>query len=329
MRTPERGHTEVQTRGQRRRRTAPENQARGETFVNPEIEAALKRLEMARERLVSATIAFCDGSISFEQLKAVREYLRQQDLYLTQLTGRQVPPFAEEPVSLEPEVIEAPEFPASPAAPPPPAELGPELKLDGKQGEDIKSRIELLDRKLAILEENFAVGRINATQYRAIRKHYMEQRQVALKLHAANPQSERWRVVLEEGKTLFLMQLNEAACLGFALYDMGDRQRIFLQGTMGRSAEEAMALLGTFGPPPAEGAAGRMLATRTDDGQSLLLVPGRFTAALVTFSQDPPGWQVRAIREVHRNFEAANQAALSRGERRNLVFPDVSRIVKS
>ncbi len=320
------GQAEVDTRDKVGHTKLPPKQPRGETYVIPEIEAALKRLELARERLVSATIAFCDGAISFEQLRAVREYYRQQDLYLTQLTGRQVPPFEEEPPSLEPQVIEPANLPA--AEMPPQAEIGLPFTPQGDHADDIRARIELLDRKLAILEENFTMGRLNATQYRAIRKHYMEQRQVALRLHAANPRSDRWRVVLEEGKTVFLMQLNEAACLAFALYDMETRERLFLQGTMGPSAEEAMALLGTFGPPAAEGAAGRMLATRTDDGQSLLLVPGRYTAALITFSQDPPGWQVRAVREVHRNFEAANNAALARGGRKNLVFPDLSRILK-
>lgn len=321
------GQAEIQTRDEPTPVDTPPRQAADRTCVRPEVEAALKRLELARERLVSATIAFCDGAISFEQLRAVREYYRQQDLYLTQLTGRQVPPFEEETRSPEPEVIE----PAT--LPPIEAPIQPEptldLHLDGEQADDIRARIELLDRKLAILEENFAMGRINATQYRAIRKHYTEQRQVALRLHASNPRSDRWRVVLEEGKTFFLMQLNEAACLGYAIYDIETRQRLFLQGRLAPSAEEAMALLGTFGPPAAEGQAGRMLATRTDDGESLLLVPGRFTAALITFSQDPPGWQVRTVREVHRNFEAANHPALSRGERRNLVFPDLSRILKT
>ncbi len=319
------GQAEVQTRGEPSRADPPRRA--GEASVRPEIEAALKRLELARERLVAATIAFCDGAISFEQLRAVREYYRQQDLYLTQLTGRQVPPFEEEPPCLEPEVIEPAALPAAEAPAQP--DFGLAAHFEGEQADDIRARIELLDRKLAILEENFAMGRINATQYRAIRKHYMEQRQVALRLHASNPRSDRWRVVLEEGKTVFLMQLNEAACLAFAVYDMATRERIFLQGRMGPSAEEAMALLGTFGPPAAEGESGRMLATRTDEGQSLLLVPGRYTAALITFSQDPPGWQVRTVREVHRNFEAANHAALARGERKNLVFPDLSRILKS
>lgn len=299
-------------------------EAGGEAPVSPEVHEALERLEKARERMLIAAIAFCDGAISAGQLKAVRELLREQDLQVTRLTGRRIPPFSDEVPDESPRPIDE-------TAPPSLASLGPleEVQLTPEPGVELSSHLTALERKMSRLEEDFAFGRVNLTQYQAIRRHYNEQREVALKLHTANPASDRWRVVLEEGKTVFLLQLNEAACMGFALYDIDTRARIFLQGTIGQSAEDAMALLGTFGPPVTGPTGGRMLATRTDDGHSLLLVPGRHTAALVMFSQDPPGWQVRAIREVQRNFEAANQGALARGERANLVFPDVSRIVKS
>ena len=291
-----------------------------EILIGPELQAALDRLDQAQARFLDAALGFCEGSISAGQLRAVRELLREQDLQVTRLSGRQVPPFVQ-PQS-EPALRPVPEPappPASDLPPAPPAAEGPE---------ELAGQLTTLERKLARLEEDFAQGRINATQYQAIRRHYLEQREVALKLHATNPSSDRWRVVLEEGMTVFLLQLNEAVCRGFALYDIETRGRIFLEGAMGRPAEEAMALLGTFGAAPGGAADGRMLATRADDGTSLLLIPGRHTAALAIFSQDPPGWQVRALREVHRNFEVANQAALARGERRGLVFPDLSRIVK-
>ena len=52
------------------------------------------------------------------------------------------------------------------------------------------------------LEQDFQQGRINASQYRAIYRHYMEQREVALRLREKYPDSDRWRVVLEEGKII-------------------------------------------------------------------------------------------------------------------------------
>ncbi len=302
------------------RRAGPK--AGEETLVGPEIQVALKNLEMARERLLAAAIAFADGEISGPQLRAVREFYREQDLLLTRLTGSQVPPFADDRTGVAPETV-----PEAHAPFPAPVEPLQGMPLAEEAGEELGAQLASLERKMARLEQDFALGTINPTQYRAVRRHYHEQREVALKLHATNPSSDRWRVILEEGKTIFLLQLNEAACLGFAIYDIQSRGRIFLEGSMAHSAEEAMALLGTFGPPTSSGN-GRMLATRTDDGDSLLLIPGKHTAALVRFTSDPPGWQVRALREVHRNFEAANHISLARGERITLVFPDVSRMVK-
>lgn len=279
---------------------------------------------MARERLLSAAVAFCDGAVSAGQLKAVREFLREQELHVERLTSPPTPPFTPAAPIQEPAPVPEPRAPT----PTPTAASTPRGVLPGDVDPEIAGRLETLDRKLGRLENDFGQGRINASQYQAIRRHYAQQREIAVKLHRANPDSDRWRVVLEEGKTSFLLQLNEAVCKGFSLYDIATRKRIFLQGAIDRSAEEAMPLMGTFGAPTHVPGSTRMLATQTEEGTALLLIPGRFTAALVMFSQDPPGWQVRAVREVHRNFETANGVALQRGERKALLFPDVSRIVK-
>ncbi len=71
-----------------------------------------------------------------------------------------------------------------------------------------------------------------------------------------------------------------------------------------------------------------MYATRTDSGHTLLLIPGRYAAALVVFSEDPPSWQVRALREVLSNFEIANRVSLEKGNRQALIFPSLRRFVK-
>ena len=72
----------------------------------------------------------------------------------------------------------------------------------------------------------------------------------------------------------------------------------------------------------------RMFATQSGDGSTLLLIPGRHTAALVAFSKEPPEWQARALREVHRNFEDANRAVFEQSLPRRLVFPDLSNFIR-
>jgi len=303
--------------------TAPEKRS--------ELEVAREQMETARRRLLQAAIAFCDGSISVGQLQAVRELLREQELRVIKLEGvtPNQKPFVDARAAREAVVKAA----ATPALTTENTDLDDELEEaeqapSGGIADDLQRMLVGLERKLDRLETDFQQGRVNAAQYRAIRRHYLEQREVATRLREAHPESDRWKVVLEEGKTSFLMQLNEAVCHALALYDMAKRERFFAQGTMPPSADEALALLRTFGPVGSDPAAGRILATQAEDGSALLLIPGEFTAALVAFSQQPPGWQVRALREVHRNFEAANKVPLARGDRRSLIFPDLSRFIR-
>jgi hypothetical protein len=306
---------------------------------------ALERLERAQERLLSSAIAFCDGVISAGQLRAVREFLREQERKIDELGGLQASPFLEDVE--EPEVTETKASPKEPreATPPKPRvstqasqiaqpgiaqDPGAHIsQLAEIEDPELRQRLEVLDQKIARLEQDFQQGRINASQYRAIYRHYMEQREVALRLRQKYPDSDRWQVVLEEGKTRFLLQLNEASCYSVGLYDIQTRERIFVHGDMPAGAEEALGLLETFGGRDDGSTDGRLFATKTDSGETLLLIPGAFTLNLAVFSQDPPAWQVRALREVHRNFEAANRAALQRGDKGKLIFPDLSRFVKS
>ena len=304
-----------------------------EPKVNAEYLEALEKLERAQERMLSSAIAFCDGLISAGQLRAVRELLREQERKIDALGGIQASPFLED----VPQATQADEQTASQAAPPAPSaeamaaalpEGADEVSLQDIEDPELRNRLEALDEKIARLEQDFQQGRINASQYRAIYRHYMEQREVALRLRQKYPDSDRWQIVLEEGKTRFLLQLNEATCYSVGLYGKESRDRIYVHGEMPASAEEAMGLLGTFGSNEGGSADGRIFATKTETGETLLLIPGSFTVSLAVFSQDPPAWQVRALREVHRNFEAANRPALQRGNTKKLIFPDLSRFVK-
>ena len=292
-------------------------------IASPELEAAYKHTERALQRMLSSAIAFCDGAISAGQLKAVRELLREQEIRLARLEGTYTPPFADpapaDVPSSDPEIISAP--PLSEVV-----SEAPIAKLP--ESDEISEILKSLERKVARLEDDFKQGRVNSAQYGAIKRHYTEQREVAIRLQQTHPDSDRWKVVLEEGKTTFLLQLNEAAVRCVAFYDLKSRKLIFTQGEIPDEADDAIRLLGTFGASEYNPATGRMLATHADDGTALVMIPGRYTAALVSFSQDPPGWQVRALREVHRNFEAANKPALDRGERRSLVFPNLQRFVR-
>lgn len=292
--------------------------------MSPDLEAALKRLRNARAQFISAAIAFCDGLISDGQLRASRELLREKELLVEQLAQGDQIPIIEDPLPegapQELEIVDTG---------PLETETEVDLTLPENLSPDLKRKLEEVNRKYERLKEDYKRGHINASQYNAIRAHYLEQREVALKLRETHPDSERWQVVLEEGKTTFLMQLNEATCISVGIYDIKSRERIFIQGEMPAPAEASMSLLSTFGSSKTDASSDRMYATQIEDGSSLLLIPGLYTVCLIAFTQSPPDWQVRALREVHRHFETANMSALKQGKRKSLIFPNMKRFIRA
>jgi hypothetical protein len=291
---------------------------------NTEYQEALDWLLRAQEKFLSAAVAFCDGSISEGQLRAAREILREWEQRVSKMEGDEAAPFVEDEPStihpLPPDVVSTEKI------------TDPVIEEENIDEEDLpkdlKQRLALLDQKNNRLEQDYQQGRINASQYRAVRRHYMQQREVALRMNKMHPESDRWQVVLEEGKTSYLMQLNEAVCHAVGLYNINSRERIFIEGEMPTAAEDAMGLMGTFGSAEEEGKSSRMFATQIEDGSALLLIPGKSTVCLGVFSQSPPAWQVRALREVHRNFEVVNHTTLEKGKLDKLIFPDLTRFIK-
>lgn len=293
------------------------------------LQEAHDQLELAKQRMISAAIAFCDGSISAGQLRAVRELYREKEQKVSGIEEKESPPFIEDPTPTtpisNPDVVSAGLLNRSAQQ----IESEPEMMatLD-IVNDDLRQLILTLEEKLHRLEEDFQKGVINSAQYRAIRKHYHEQRQVALQMGKLHPENELWRVVLEEGKTTFLMQVNEAQVLGVSFFDKVTHSRLFHDGEVPLEAKKVLSLLKSLGVQGPEKPQGRMFATQTEDGKVLLLIPDQLTAALIVFSQEPPNWQVRALREVHHNFEIANRPTLERGRLGSLIFPDLSRFFR-
>jgi len=306
-------------------------------FENKE---ALAHLQKARQRMYSAAIAFCEGHISAGQLRAVRELLRSHEQHYAELGEVILPSFIDDltraaeakddaAVAPAPEITHHPE--AAKTAPPPQshaAEPRPPAFSTGDTDEPMLLKLESLERKLFHLEESVRDGHINPAQYRAISRHYEDQHTVAIRLHERHPGSEKWRMVLQDGKTNFLMQVHEAICYGVAVYDYNTHEPMYIEGKLPENSQDGIALLGAFGGPAAGDQSEHMYATEADDGSTLLLIPGRHTAALVSFSKEPPEWQARALREVHHNFEDANRAVFEQALPRKLVFPNLSNFIR-
>ncbi|HEY70485.1 MAG TPA: hypothetical protein G4O08_07885 [Anaerolineae bacterium] len=306
--------------------------------------SALARLSNARQRLYSAAIAFCEGHISEGQLRAMRELLREHEQQFIELGEINVPPFIQElelgdapskPMEdeTEPDAAAAPEIATEIQEPPvastpmsePVSQALPEEDLDPS----IQEKLDSLEIKIQRLEEDIQKGRINPAQYRALQRHFEEQRSIAVELHKKHPESERWRVVLDSGKTTFLMQVNEAICHGISCFEYETQRALFQEGRIPKESQAGTGFLGAFSGPMPEEQTKRMFGTQTEDGTTLLLIPGQYSAVLAAFSKEPPEWQARALREVHRNFEYINRSVFCDGVDRPLVLPDLSNFIRS
>jgi len=306
---------------------------------NLEKQDKLAQLQKARQRLYTSAIAYCEGHISAGQLRAVRELLRAHEQHYAEMGEVILPPFIEdlgpknEDLEAGAEIAEvleiAEQLAETPVLPDPPQpDLKPRKPVENPD-DPMQEKLVALEKKLVRLEEDIHAGRINPSQYQAISRHYEEQRTVAIRLRNRHPGSDQWRVVLEDGKTNFLMQIHEAICYGVAFFDYKSHELLYLEGRLPDRSTESISFLGAFGGPVSGDQSERMYATQSEDGTTLLLIPGKYSAALVAFSKEPPEWQARALREVHRNFEYANRTTFERGLTRSLIFPNLSNFIRS
>jgi hypothetical protein len=306
--------------------------------------AALARLQKARERLYTAAIAFCEGQISEGQLRALRELLREHEQHFVELGEINVPPFIDDldfgdvPLEAVKDEIEsaaaiAPEttseIPDSHSVSTPMPEPIPQTPPHEDQDQSIREKLDTLEKKIQRLQDDIQKGRINPAQYRALQRHYEDQHSIAVQLHKKHPDSDRWRVILEDGKTSFLMQVNEAICYGISCFEYETQRILFHEGRMPKESETGTGFLGAFSGPMPEDKTEHMFSTQTEDGTSMLLIPGKYSTVLAAFSKEPPVWQARALREVHRNFEYINRATLRDGTDRPLVLPNLSNFMRS
>jgi hypothetical protein len=179
-----------------------------------------------------------------------------------------------------------------------------------------------LRRKMEFIADEFSQGNINRAQFNAMYKRYSEQRTIIEKLLERNPDSDAWRQVLSvKGQTGFLRTHFEAVPQYFIVYVHNNRKPLHAGGQNPDESKLLPTVQGVWAMPnrPKVGLGRKALET----GQWLILATGEFAATGVIFSLEPSIAQAKLVRDLHADFERANQAALARGwivpER--LVFP--------
>lgn len=206
----------------------------------------------------------------------------------------------------------------------PPAQLPPELPADPLPPQDPVHALALLRQKVEVLVDEYAQGAINRVQFNALYQRYSDQRTIIEKLMQRNPDGDAWRqVVSSRGQTGFLRARLEAQPVYYAVFAAGQSAALQTGGHPDRAASfPAETILRAVWAMPNRPAIGLGRKPLSDD-QWLVMVVGSEAATLVVFSLEPSKTQAQLLRDLHIDFERANQMALERSwlAAERLVFP--------
>ncbi len=215
-----------------------------------------------------------------------------------------------------------PSLPQQPQRPPQPSVPQPTPALP-ESPTNPNAALNTLRGKMELVSDEFAQGKINRAQFNAVYKRYSEQRTIIERLIERNPESEAWKQVIGvKGQTGFLRNHFEAQPLYFVVYRHNHFEPIMVGGKQKPDEEQikpVLTLVWSMPTRPKNGLGRKPIG----DMQWLILACGDHTASAVMFSLEPSIAQARLVRDLHADFERANQAALARGwivpER--MVFP--------
>lgn len=238
----------------------------------------------------------------------------------------------------QPESAEA--SPRSPIRPAPPAGAVPSPRAHPQSvpstasapvPSDPHQALGELRRKMEKVAAEFAQGKINRAQFNAMYGRYSEQRVIIQRLIERNPESKAWKQVIgTAGHTSFLRQHFEAEPLFYLVFRHGSTTPLMTGGKTEPTTDQLLPILEGLwameGRPKA-GLARKMM----DDNQWLVLALGEYAITLVMFKLEPSNAQASLVRDLHTDFERANQAALARQTSRleRMVFPQRALVEES
>jgi hypothetical protein len=188
--------------------------------------------------------------------------------------------------------------------------------------DDPQAALDSLRRKMEVVANEFAQGKINRAQFNDIYGRYSEQRTIIERLIERNPQNQAWKQAAAPGHTSFLRDHFEARLQYYLVYQHNIPTPLMMGGkyqpNMDTIGGVLRALWGMSNRP-------KIGLARKDmgDGQWLVLALGEFAVTLALYVLEPSIAQANLVRDLHADFERANQRALAKGTRSldRFVFP--------
>jgi hypothetical protein len=191
-----------------------------------------------------------------------------------------------------------------------------------------RSALDQIKDKIATITSEYSAGKLNAVQFNAMYRHYMEKRTIIEKLLERNPDTDAWKAASSPGSTIYLRDRFEARPLYYVVFRKDEQKPLMMEGKIPQKAAQQMHKLLTLiwkMDDWKEGLARKSMG----DGLWLLLLMGEQSMTLVVFFFQPSTLQINRVKDLHADFERANRQALERGMPANrMVFPQRSLMEK-
>jgi len=187
-----------------------------------------------------------------------------------------------------------------------------------------RSALQSIREKMQGVVTEYSNGDINASQFNAVYQHYAEKRDIIERMIERNPNSDAWKSVVKQGYTSHLLSQFQAKALHYAVFRRGNTTPLVSSGKLSRkTAEQIHQLLRIVL---------KMKSHRTGlarksigNGNWLVMAIGDKALTIVTFTVQPSSLQTSKVRDLHEDFEIANDRSLRNNEpAERLVFPQRS-----
>ncbi len=177
-------------------------------------------------------------------------------------------------------------------------------------------------QKMEQVAAEFAAGKINRMQFNAIYGRYNEQRAIIQRLIERDPNNNAWKQVAAPGHTGFLRTHFEARPIYYVIFQHNQPRPLLYDGTFkpkGETLVQVLRALWKMQNRPAQGLARRQL----EENRWLVVAFGQQTVTLVIFTLEPSAAQAVLVRDLHMDFERANELIFKRGtvSPQRMVFP--------
>ncbi len=206
-----------------------------------------------------------------------------------------------------------------------PDELQPEninlANLDSRR--EALQYLSRLNQKVDLLAERFAHGKINQAQFTELYAFYQSEMLILDQYLENHADSQNWRDVVSEGKSMIIRRRLAAQLVGCSIYSNSSGLPLKTLGQFSVDPALFVPMLHAYQTAAKEIFGAGMRSTAISDGQYLIFMPGHFSTTLALFSAEPTGEQTKKLEQIHKTFELANERELVKRKiiAENLVIP--------